>query len=251
MSFAAHIITAYPQMFPGPLDESLIGRALADGLWRIETHDLRAFGDGKHKNIDDTPAGGGPGMVLRADVAAAAVDNVTAQHDLPVILPSPRGRPLTQKLAENWAAGPGLIFLCNRFEGVDERFIEARQPLEISLGDYVLAGGELAAMVMLEAVLRLVPGVMGKAASGADESFSALNDGLLEYPHYTRPQDWEGRAIPEIVTGGDHEKLAAWRRAEAEALTQTRRPDLWEKRNQKAPEKASEKGYEKPTEGSQ
>jgi tRNA (guanine37-N1)-methyltransferase len=230
MRFAAHIITAYPEMFPGPLGESVSGRALADGLWQLQTHDLRAFGHGKHKNIDDTPAGGGVGMVLRADVAASALDSVTdhmsAKFDAPVILPSPRGQPFSQDMARDWARADGLIFLCNRFEGVDERFIEARHPLEVSLGDYVLGGGELAAMVMLEAVLRLVPGVMGKAESGTDESFSAANDGLLEYPHYTRPQEWEGRAIPDIVTSGDHEKLAAWRRAQAEALTQKRRPDL-------------------------
>jgi tRNA (guanine37-N1)-methyltransferase len=230
MSFSAHIITAYPHMFPGPLGESLHGRALQDGLWQLHTHDLRAFGQGKHKNIDDTPAGGGAGMVLRADVAAAAVDHVTRDNALPVILPSPRGLPLTQNMVADWAKADGLIFLCNRFEGVDERFIEARQPVEVSLGDYVLSGGELAAMVMLEAVLRLVPGIMGKAESGMDESFSAANDGLLEYPHYTRPQEWEGRAIPDIVTSGDHKKLAAWRREQAEAITKTRRPDLSAKR---------------------
>lgn len=227
MSFSAHIITAYPDMFPGPLGASLSGRARQDGIWALTTHDLRDFGVGKHKNIDDTPAGGGPGMILRADVAAAALDSVTAENKLPVILPSPRGRPFSQQLAAEWAAGDGLIFLCNRFEGVDERLIEARQPLEVSLGDYLLAGGELAAMVMLEATLRLLPGIMGKAESGADESFSSANDGLLEYPQYTRPQSFEGRDIPDIVTGGDHEKLAAWRRAEAQALTQSRRPDLW------------------------
>lgn len=233
MSFAAHIISAYPDMFPGPLGESLHGRALADGLWRMETHDLRAFGVGKHKNIDDTPAGGGPGMVLRADVAAAALDSVTQSHNLPVILPSPRGVPFSQALAHDWAQGDGLIFICNRFEGVDERFIAARQPLEVSLGDYVLGGGEIAAMVMLEATLRLVPGVMGKLESGADESFSPANDGLLEYPQYTRPQSFEGLEIPEMVTSGDHEKLAAWRRTQAEALTQSRRPDLWQRAQQK------------------
>jgi tRNA (guanine37-N1)-methyltransferase len=227
VSFAAHIITAYPDMFPGPLRESLQGRALADGLWRMTMHDLRDFGVGKHQNIDDTPAGGGPGMVLRADVAAAAVDHVTAQNPLPVILPSPRGVPFTQSLAQEWAKGDGLIFICNRFEGVDERFIAARQPLEVSLGDYVLGGGEIAAMVMLEAILRLVPGVMGKLESGADESFSQANDGLLEYPHYTRPQSFEGLDIPDVVTGGDHKKLAAWRRAQSESLTQKRRADLW------------------------
>ncbi len=230
MSFAAHIITAYPHMFPGPLGDSLSGRALDDGLWSMAVHDLRQFGDGKHKNIDDTPAGGGPGMILRADIAAAALDNVTADGaaaKLPIILPSPRGVPFSQDMAADWAQQAGLIFLCNRFEGVDERFIEARQPLEVSLGDYVLGGGELAAMVMLEAVLRLLPGMMGTPESGADESFSAVNDGLLEHPHYTRPQQWEGRTIPDIVTAGDHEKLAAWRRAQSESLTQKRRPDLW------------------------
>ena len=227
MSFAAHIITAYPDMFPGPLGESLHGRALADGLWRMETHDLRDFGVGKHNNIDDTPAGGGPGMVLRADVAAAALDNVSQRQALPVILPSPRGVAFNQALAHEWAQGDGLIFICNRFEGVDERFIEARQPQEVSLGDYVLGGGEMAAMVMLEATLRLVPGVMGTFESSADESFSPSNHGLLEYPHYTRPQSFEGLDIPDVVTSGDHEKLAAWRRAQSESLTENRRPDLW------------------------
>lgn len=236
MRFTAHIITAYPDMFPGPLGASLSGRALADGVWSLETHDLRSFGVGKHNNIDEPPAGGGPGMVLRADVAAQAVDALTQTSpssatanlaDMPLILPSPRGRVFSQEMAQDWAQADGLIFLCNRFEGVDERFIEARRPLEVSLGDYVLAGGELAAMVMLEAVLRLVPGVMGKAESDDEESFSSANDGLLEYPHYTRPQEWEGLAIPEVVTSGDHEKLKLWRRAQAEALTQKRRPDLW------------------------
>ena len=229
MSWQAHIITGLPAMFPGVLGESLAGRALQDGLWSCATHDLRAFGEGKHKNIDDTPAGGGAGMVLRADVAAAALDHVTQSlaAPVPVILPSPRGRLFDQKMAQELADGGGAIFLCNRFEGVDERFIDARAPLEVSLGDYILAGGETAALTMLDAIIRLLPGVMGKAESGAEESFSPANDGLLEYPHYTRPQEWEGRAIPDIVTSGDHEKLAAWRRGEAERLTRERRPDLW------------------------
>ena len=226
----AHVISGLPHMFPGPLGESLAGRALADGLWALTPHDLRAHGLGRHNNIDDTPAGGGPGMVLRADVAAAALDALRAAHDpahaLPVILPSPRGVPFTQKLARELAAGPGAVFVCNRFEGVDERFIEARAPLEVSLGDYILSGGETAALTMLDAVVRLLPGVMGKAESGAEESFAPETGGLLEYPHYTRPQVWEDRAIPAVVTAGDHEKLAQWRRAEAERVTRARRPDL-------------------------
>lgn len=224
--FQAHMITGFPDMFPGPLGDSLAGRALVDGLWALETHDLRHFGIGKHQNIDDTPAGGGAGMVLRADVAAAALDHVTQNlpAPLPVVLPSPRGRVFNQALAQELAAGPGVIFLCNRYEGVDERFIEARAPLELSLGDYILSGGEMAALTMLDAMVRLLPGVMGKEASGEDESFSR---GLLEYPHYTRPQSWEGRDIPEIVTSGDHEKLRLWRQDEAERVTRERRPDLW------------------------
>lgn len=227
MSWQAHLISGLPDLFPGPLSASLAGRALKDGLWQLETHDLRDFGQGKHKNIDDTPAGGGAGMVLRADVAAAALDHVTKTHDLPVILPSPRGVPFTQALAQDLASGDGAIFFCNRFEGIDERFIEARRPVEVSLGDYILSGGEMAALTMLDAIIRLLPGVMGKAESGVDESFSPANHGLLEYPHYTRPQEWEGRTIPDIVTSGDHKKLAAWRRAQSQALTKARRPDLW------------------------
>ena len=224
--FQAHMITGFPDMFPGPLGDSLAGRALDDGLWALQTHDLRQFGIGKHQNIDDTPAGGGAGMVLRADVAAAAVDAVRplAGADMPLLLPSPRGRVFSQELAQDLAAGPGVIFLCNRYEGVDERFLEARAPIEVSLGDYILSGGEMAALTMLDAMVRLIPGVMGKAESGADESFSR---GLLEYPHYTRPHSWEGRAIPEIVTSGDHEKLRRWRQEQAERLTRERRPDLW------------------------
>lgn len=224
--FQAHMITGFPYMFPGPLGDSLAGRALQDGLWALETHDLRQFGIGKHQNIDDTPAGGGAGMVLRADVAAAALDQVTQSltMPLPVLLPSPRGRVFSQELAQELAAGPGVIFLCNRYEGVDQRFIEARAPIEVSLGDYILSGGEMAALTMLDAMVRLIPGVMGKLASDDDESFS---QGLLEYPHYTRPQNWEGRAIPDVVTAGDHEKLRRWRQEEAKRLTRERRPDLW------------------------
>lgn len=227
--FHAHVITGFPEMFPGPLGASLAGRALADGLWSLSAHDLRDFGQGKHKNIDDTPAGGGAGMVLRADVAAAAVDAVTGDlaSQMPLLLPSPRGQVFSQSLARDLAQGPGVVFLCNRYEGVDERFIEARAPLEVSLGDYILSGGEMAALTMLDAMVRLIPGVMGKVESGTDESFSPDNDGLLEYPHYTRPQDFEGREIPDVVTAGDHEKLAAWRRAEAERVTREKRPDLW------------------------
>ena len=199
----------------------------AGRAWALETHDLRQFGIGKHQNIDDTPAGGGAGMVLRADVAAAALDQATQSltMPLPVLLPSPRGRVFSQELALELAAGPGVIFLCNRYEGVDQRFIEARAPIEVSLGDYILSGGEMAALTMLDAMVRLIPGVMGKVASGDDESFS---QGLLEYPHYTRPQSaGEGRAIPDIVTAGDHEKNRRWRQEEAERLTRERRPDLW------------------------
>lgn len=224
--FNAHVITGFPDMFPGPLGQSLAGRGLAEGLWSLETHDLRAFGQGKHKNIDDTPAGGGAGMVLRADVAAAALDSVTEHHDLPVILPSPRGRVFDQAMARDMAAGPGVIFICNRYEGVDQRFIDARAPMEVSLGDYILSGGEMAALSMLDAMVRLLPGVMGKAESGEDESFG---QGLLEYPHYTRPQSFEGMDIPAVVTSGDHEKRDAWRQEQAQALTQKRRPDLWDK----------------------
>ncbi len=227
MSWQAHIISGFPAMFPGGLDDSLAGRALAAGIWSLATHDLRSFGEGKHKQIDDTPAGGGAGMVLRADVAAAALDSVTQNHMLPVILPSPRGRLFTQDLAEELAAGEGAIFFCNRFEGIDQRFIDTRAPLEVSLGDYILSGGEPAAMVMLDAIIRLLPGVMGSDESGQEESFSKMAGGLLEYPHYTRPQSFEGLDIPPIVTSGDHEKLAAWRKQQAEALTRERRPDLW------------------------
>ena len=221
--FTATALTLLPDAFPGPLGVSILERARADGLWSLETVDLRQFGEGKHKNVDDTPAGGGAGMVMRADIAAAAIDSVP-RNDRPLILLSPRGKPLTQARARELAAGPGLICFCGRFEGLDQRVIDARGMEEISIGDYVLAGGEVAAMVLIEAVVRLLPGVAGNAESLTDESFES---GLLEYPQYTRPREWEGREIPEILLSGDHKKIAEWRKAESEDLTKLRRSDLW------------------------
>ena len=218
------VLTLFPEMFPGPLGVSLAGKALASGLWSLEARDIRASATDKHRSVDDTPAGGGPGMVLRADVLAAAIDAADAGQDRPRLLMSPRGRPLTQSLVRELATGPGPLIVCGRFEGVDQRVIEARGLQEVSIGDYVLSGGEIAAMALIDACVRLLPGVMGKQASGEDESFS---DGLLEYPQFTRPQEFEGRGIPEILVSGDHAKVAAWRRTEAEALTRARRPDLW------------------------
>jgi tRNA (guanine37-N1)-methyltransferase len=228
----ATVLTLFPEMFPGPLGVSLAGKALVTGLWALEAHDIREAATDRHRSVDDTPAGGGPGMVLRADVLAAAIDAADAAleqpndrpKDRPRLLMSPRGRPLTQSRVAELAAGPGPLIVCGRFEGVDQRVIEARRLEEVSIGDYVLSGGEIAALALIDACVRLLPGVMGKLASGADESFS---DGLLEYPQYTRPQAFEGRIIPETLISGDHAKVAAWRRAEAEALTQARRPDLW------------------------
>jgi tRNA (guanine37-N1)-methyltransferase len=224
----ATVLTLFPEMFPGPLGVSLAGRALTSGLWALEARDIRASATDKHRSVDDTPAGGGPGMVLRADVLAAAIDAADAASSpslsLPRLLMSPRGRPLTQSRVRELAGGPGALIVCGRFEGVDQRVIEARQLEEVSIGDYVLSGGEIAAMALIDACVRLLPGVMGKAESGAEESFS---DSLLEYPQYTRPQTFEGQPIPEILTSGDHAKVAAWRRAEAERLTRARRPDLW------------------------
>ena len=225
MSFDATILTLYPDMFPGPLGLSLSGDALARGVWSLTARNIRDHGLGRHRTVDDTPAGGGPGMVIRCDVLAAAIDaNVAVDDPRPKLLMSPRGRPLTQTYVRELAAGPGVVIVCGRFEGVDERVIEGRGFEEVSVGDYVLSGGEVAAFALLDACVRLLPGVMGKEASGAEESFAL---GLLEYPQYTRPQLWEGRAIPEVLTGGDHGKVAAWRRAEAEGLTRARRPDLW------------------------
>ena len=236
----ATVLTLFPEMFPGPLGVSLAGKALASGLWALKARDIRASATDRHRSVDDTPAGGGPGMVLRADVLAAAIDAADAEQegpkDRPRLLMSPRGRPLTQSRVRQLAAGPGPLVICGRFEGVDQRVIEARRLEEVSIGDFVLSGGEIAALALIDACVRLLPGVMGKAESGAEESFS---DGLLEYPQYTRPQSFEGVPIPEILLSGDHAKVAAWRKAEAEALTRARRPDLW----------ARQKGSKNTTDG--
>jgi len=232
MSWRATILTLFPEMFPGPLGGSLAGKALASGLWELEARDIRAVATDKHRSVDDTPAGGGPGMVLRADILAAAIDAADIAPDRPRLLMSPRGRPLTQSRVTELAAGPGPLIVCGRFEGIDQRVIDARNLEEVSVGDYVLSGGEIAAMALIDACVRLLPGVMGKEASSAEESFS---EGLLEYPQYTRPQLFEGRTIPEILNSGDHARVAAWRRAESEALTRSRRPDLWAKAQQRPP----------------
>ena len=227
MTFRATILTLFPEMFPGPLGLSLAGDALARGLWALEARNIREHGLGKHRAVDDTPAGGGVGMVLRADVLAAAIDAAAPGDDpRPRLLMSPRGTPLTQRRVRELAAGPGALIVCGRFEGVDERVIEGRNLEEISIGDYVLSGGEIAALALLDACVRLIPGVMGAADSGSEESFE---NGLLEYPHYTRPRAWESREIPEILLSGDHRKIAEWRRAQSERLTQARRPDLLNK----------------------
>jgi tRNA (guanine37-N1)-methyltransferase len=220
----ATVLTLFPEMFPGPLGSSLAGRALASGLWTLEARDIRASATDRHRSVDDTPAGGGPGMVLRADVLAAAIDAADIGPDRPRLLMSPRGRPLTQSRVRELAGSPGPLIVCGRFEGIDQRVIEARELEEVSVGDYVLSGGEIAAFALIDACVRLLPGVMGKAESGDEESFS---DSLLEYPQYTRPQVFEGRPIPDILVSGDHAKVAAWRREQAEALTRARRPDLW------------------------
>jgi len=223
----ATVLTLYPEMFPGPLGYSLAGRALGEGLWSLDTVQIRDFATDRHRSVDDTPAGGGAGMVMRVDVLAAAVDHARArQPEAPVLAMSPRGVPLTQARIRALAAGPGLTLLCGRFEGYDERLFEARAVEPVSIGDYVLSGGEPAALVLLDACIRLIPGVMGAASSGDEESFDS---GLLEYPHYTRPQLWEGRAIPEVLRSGDHAKIAAWRKQRAEDDTRSRRPDLWER----------------------
>src|SRR5271165_549280 len=222
--FGATLLTLFPAMFPGPLGQSLAGEALANGLWSLEARDIREHGLGRHRAVDDTPAGGGPGMVMRADVLAASLDAAAPPDEpRPKLIMSPRGKPFTQAKAREWAAGPGLIVLCPRFEGIDERIIAARGLIEVSIGDYVLSGGEIAALAILDACVRLIPGVMGKEASGADESFEM---GLIEYPHFTRPREWEGRAIPDVLLTGDHAKIAEWRRREAERITRERRPDL-------------------------
>ena len=218
----ATVLTIFPEMFPGPLALSLAGKALQKGLWALDAVDIREHAADKHRTVDDTPAGGGPGMVMKADVLARAID--AAGEGRPRLLMSPRGTPLTQGRVAELAKGPGPVVVCGRFEGVDERLIAARGLEEVSLGDFVLSGGEIAALALLDACVRLLPGVMGKEASGAEESFS---DGLLEYPQYTRPTVFEGAPIPEILTSGDHARVAAWRREQAEKLTQKRRPDLW------------------------
>jgi len=224
VTWPATVLTLYPEMFPGPLGVSLAGRALRDGVWSFDAVQIRNFATDRHRSVDDTPAGGGAGMVMRADVLAAAVDHVLAKApDAPLLAMTPRGRPLTQEMVRSLAAGPGVSILCGRFEGIDERLFEARPLVPVSIGDYVLSGGEMAALTLLDACVRLLPGVMGAASSGEEESFE---QGLLEYPHYTRPVEWEGRTIPEVLRSGDHAKIAAWRAERARADTRSRRPDL-------------------------
>ena len=227
MSFRAQILTLYPEMFPGPLGVSLAGRALAEGKWACDPIHIRDFATDRHRTVDDTPAGGGAGMVLRADILAKAIDHALDKAPgLPVIAMTPRGAPITQGRIRQLAAGPGATILCGRFEGFDERIFEARPVEPISMGDIILSGGEMGALMLLDACIRLLPGVMGAASSGDEESFES---GLLEYPHYTRPQTWEGRTIPEVLRSGDHAKIAAWRKQRAEEDTRLRRPDLWER----------------------
>jgi len=228
MTFATQILTLHPEMFPGPLGTSLAGRALAEGKWSCNATNIRDFATDKHKSVDDTPAGGGAGMVLRFDVLAAAVDHaITLQPGAPILAMTPRGTPLTQARVRGLASGPGVTILCGRFEGFDERLFEARPQIEqVSVGDVILSGGEIAALAILDACIRLLPGVMGAPLSGDDESFEM---GLLEYPHYTRPNEWEGRTIPQVLRSGDHAKIAAWRKQRAEDDTRLRRPDLWER----------------------
>jgi tRNA (guanine37-N1)-methyltransferase len=229
MTFAATVLTLYPEMFPGPLGISLAGRAMAEGKWSLTPVQIRDFAIDRHRTVDDTPAGGGAGMVLRVDVLAAAIDHArTLSPDAPVLAMTPRGAPITQARVRELAGGPGVTVLCGRFEGFDERIFEGRDVEEISIGDIVLSGGEPAALMLLDACVRLLPGVMGAPSSGAEESFE---DGLLEYPHYTRPAMWEGRTIPEVLRSGDHAKIAAWRKARANDDTRSRRPDLWERHN--------------------
>ncbi|TMJ19513.1 MAG: tRNA (guanosine(37)-N1)-methyltransferase TrmD [Alphaproteobacteria bacterium] len=224
MTWAATILTLYPEMFPGPLGYSLAGRALGERIWSLDTVQIRDFAADKHRSVDDTPAGGGAGMVMRADILAAALDSI--DDGRPKLAMSPRGRPLTQAYVRELAAGPGATILCGRFEGIDERLFEARPIVPVSVGDYVLSGGETAAFALLDACVRLLPGVMGAPSSGEEESFES---GLLEYPHYTRPVEWEGRRIPEVLRSGDHAKIAAWRKRRAEDETRLRRPDLIER----------------------
>lgn len=224
MVFKASVLTLYPEMFPGSLGAALAGRALREDKWQMETVQIRDFAPDKHHMVDDTPAGGSAGMVMKPDVVARALDSVGTDNR-PRILMSPRGRPLTQEMVRELASGDGAVILCGRFEGVDERVIEARNLQEISVGDYILSGGESAALVLLDAIVRLIPGVMGNHESGETESFET---GLLEHPHYTRPQEWEGRSIPAVLTSGNHKAVEQWRLSEAKRITSERRPDLWE-----------------------
>jgi tRNA (guanine37-N1)-methyltransferase len=228
MTWRATVLTIFPEMFPVPLGSSLAGNALADGKWALQVIDIRDFATDKHRSVDDTPSGGGAGMVMRADIAAAAIDAARAgvPPDMPALYLSPRGRPLTQARVRELAEGSGAILLSGRFEGIDQRVLDARSIEEVSIGDYVLSGGELAALVLIDACVRLLPGVAGNETSLAEESFA---QGLLEYPHYTRPREWEGRTVPEVLLSGDHKAIAEWRREQAEKLTRERRPDLWEK----------------------
>jgi len=229
VTFIATVLTLYPEMFPGPLGISLAGRGLREGLWSMEAVQIRDFATDKHRSVDDTPAGGGAGMVMRADVIASALDSVASHGEnggRPILAMTPRGKPLTQDRVRALAEGPGAVVLCGRFEGIDERLFEAREIEQVSIGDYILSGGEMAALTLLDACIRLIPGVMGAPSSGMDESFET---GLLEYPQYTRPVEWEGRTIPEVLRSGDHAKIEAWRRQRAEIDTRSRRPDLWER----------------------
>lgn len=225
-AWKAQVITLFPEAFPGVLDRSLTGKALQDGLWQLDAIDLRTFGEGRHRNVDDTPAGGGAGMVLRPDIMARAIDHARARApaDAPLIYLSPRGTPFTQKIAQDLARTPGVTLICGRFEGLDQRVIDHYGITELSLGDFVLTGGEIAAQAVLDATIRLIPGVLGNATSTEEESFS---DGLLEHPQYTKPADWNGHPIPPVLLSGNHGEIAKWRRQQAEALTQSRRPDLW------------------------
>jgi tRNA (guanine37-N1)-methyltransferase len=227
--WTARVLTLFPEIFPGPLGVSLSGQALSRGLWRLETLDIRAFAGDKHATVDDAPFGGGPGMVMRPDVVDAAIAaglGLGLSPELPLVYLTPRGRPLDQAWVKHYAAGPGVVLLCGRYEGIDERVIAARRPIEVSLGDFVLAGGDVAAMVVIEACVRLLPGVIGEPAALEEESFE---QGLLEYPQYTRPREWQGRGVPEVLLSGDHGRIARWRREEAERLTRERRPDLWDR----------------------
>jgi len=224
VAWTVDVLTIFPEMFPGPLAHSIAGKALEKDLWRLETTNIRSFASDKHQTVDDTPCGGGPGMVMRADVVDTALQSIEASADRPLIYLTPRGRPFDQTMAHEFAAKPGLVVLCGRYEGVDERVLETRAPLEISLGDFVLSGGEPAAIAMLDACVRLIPGVIGDEESLAEESFEA---GLLEYPHYTRPQEWHGRTVPEVLLSGHHKNIRAWRHEQSERITRERRPDLW------------------------